>query len=84
MTFKIDGPIGQPQVFFNPLSAVAPGIFRKIFEFQRPYAVAGDSAVGGLHQHVLLAAVRQLDHAVGRRGRRQPTVAAGIGDALHR
>jgi hypothetical protein len=23
-------------VFFNPLSAVAPGIFRKIFEFQRP------------------------------------------------
>ena len=22
--------------FFNPLSAVAPGIFRKIFEFQRP------------------------------------------------
>ena len=36
VTFKIDGPIGQPQVFFNPLSAIAPGIFRKIFEFQRP------------------------------------------------
>ena len=36
VTFKIDGPIAQPQVFFNPLSAVAPGIFRKIFEFQRP------------------------------------------------
>lgn len=35
VTFKIDGPIAQPQVFFNPLSAVAPGIFRKIFEFQR-------------------------------------------------
>ena len=36
VTFKVDGPIAQPQVFFNPLSAVAPGIFRKIFEFQRP------------------------------------------------
>jgi Protein of unknown function len=36
VTFKIAGPIAQPQVYFNPLSAVAPGIFRKIFEFQRP------------------------------------------------
>lgn len=36
VTFKIEGPISQPQVFFNPLSAVAPGMFRKIFEFQRP------------------------------------------------
>ena len=34
VTFKIEGPIGEPHVFFNPLSAVAPGIFRKIFEFQ--------------------------------------------------
>jgi hypothetical protein len=36
VTFKVQGPIDQPEVFFNPLSAVAPGIFRKIFEFQRP------------------------------------------------
>ena len=36
VTFKIQGPITQPEVFFNPLSAVAPGIFRKIFEFARP------------------------------------------------
>ena len=34
VTFKIEGPIAGPRVFFNPLSAVAPGIFRKIFEFQ--------------------------------------------------
>ena len=34
VTFKIEGPIGEPHVFINPLSAVAPGIFRKIFEFQ--------------------------------------------------
>ena len=36
VTFKVEGPIAQPEVAFNPLSAVAPGIFRKIFEFQRP------------------------------------------------
>ena len=34
ITFKIEGPIAGPNIFFNPLSAVAPGIFRKIFEFQ--------------------------------------------------
>jgi hypothetical protein len=34
VTFKIDGTMSQPRVFINPLSAVAPGIFRKIFEFQ--------------------------------------------------
>ena len=37
VTFKIEGPIAEPRVFFNPLSAVAPGIFRKIFEFQPGY-----------------------------------------------
>ncbi len=36
VTFRVAGPIANPEVFFNPLSAVAPGIFRKIFEFQRP------------------------------------------------
>ena len=36
VTFKISGPIDQPEVYFNPLSAVAPGIFRKIFEFTNP------------------------------------------------
>ena len=34
VTFKIDGTLSQPRLFINPLSAVAPGIFRKIFEFQ--------------------------------------------------
>jgi hypothetical protein len=34
VTFKIDGPLSGPSVMINPLSAVAPGIFRKIFEFQ--------------------------------------------------
>ncbi len=34
VTFKIEGDIGEPHVLINPLSAVAPGIFRKIFDFQ--------------------------------------------------
>jgi hypothetical protein len=34
ITFKVEGPVAGPDIYFNPLSAVAPGIFRKIFEFQ--------------------------------------------------
>jgi hypothetical protein len=34
VTFKVEGPLDSPRVFVNPLSAVAPGIFRKIFEFR--------------------------------------------------
>jgi hypothetical protein len=34
VTFKIQGTTDEPQLFINPLSVVAPGIFRKIFEFQ--------------------------------------------------
>jgi len=33
VTFRIEGPIDDPRLFINPLSAVTPGIFRKIFEF---------------------------------------------------
>jgi hypothetical protein len=34
VTFKVEGPIDHPRVFVNPLSAVAPGILRKIFEYR--------------------------------------------------
>jgi hypothetical protein len=34
VTFRVEGSLDDPQVYFNPLSAVAPGIFRKIFEFR--------------------------------------------------
>jgi hypothetical protein len=34
VTFKVEGPIDAPRVFVNPLSAVAPGILRKVFEFK--------------------------------------------------
>lgn len=33
VTFKITGTLDEPRLFINPLSAIAPGIFRKIFEF---------------------------------------------------
>ena len=33
VTFHIEGPLNGPHFVVNPLSAVAPGIFRKIFEF---------------------------------------------------
>lgn len=34
ITYKLVGPIKQPQIIVNPISAIAPGIFRSIFEFQ--------------------------------------------------
>jgi AsmA-like C-terminal region len=33
VTFAIEGPSERPQVLVNPISMVAPGIFRSIFEF---------------------------------------------------
>lgn len=33
VTFRISGPVDKPQVSFNPVSAVTPGIFRKVFEY---------------------------------------------------
>jgi hypothetical protein len=33
VTFQIEGPLNGPHFVVNPLSAVAPGIFRKLFEF---------------------------------------------------
>lgn len=33
VTFRISGPFDDAQMEINPLSAIAPGIFRKIFEF---------------------------------------------------
>ncbi|UOM34542.1 AsmA-like C-terminal domain-containing protein [Acuticoccus sp. I52.16.1] len=34
VTFRFAGPLEKPQLTLNPLSAVAPGIFRKIFEYR--------------------------------------------------
>jgi hypothetical protein len=34
ITFAIQGPLNDPNVLVNPMSVVAPGIFRQIFEFR--------------------------------------------------
>lgn len=34
ITYKMFGPLDQPTLTMNPLSAIAPGIFRKIFEYR--------------------------------------------------
>jgi hypothetical protein len=34
ITFKLTGPFNQPSLAINPLSIIAPGVFRSIFEFQ--------------------------------------------------
>lgn len=34
ITFKLEGPFDKPKLTVNPLSLIAPGIFRQIFEFQ--------------------------------------------------
>ncbi len=34
LTFQVAGPTDHVTMQVNPLSAIAPGIFRKIFQFQ--------------------------------------------------
>jgi hypothetical protein len=34
VTFKLSGKASAPNLQINPLSVIAPGIFRSIFEFQ--------------------------------------------------
>lgn len=34
ITFKLTGPFEKPDLMINPLSIIAPGVFRNIFEFQ--------------------------------------------------
>ncbi|MEM9677424.1 MAG: DUF3971 domain-containing protein [Pseudomonadota bacterium] len=33
ITFRLSGPYGNPRIRVNPLSLIAPGVFRKLFEF---------------------------------------------------
>jgi hypothetical protein len=34
ITFKLTGDFDSPNLQINPLSIIAPGVFRQIFEFQ--------------------------------------------------
>ncbi len=44
ITFRIHGPMAQPQVVVNPLSMIAPGIFREMFQLttQNPRVIPRD------------------------------------------
>jgi hypothetical protein len=42
ITFRLHGKSSDPQISINPLSAIAPGIFRKIFEYQPKPMDTGD------------------------------------------
>jgi hypothetical protein len=35
MTYRLHGPARNPNIEINPMSMVAPGIFRKVFEYQK-------------------------------------------------
>jgi hypothetical protein len=35
ITFRLSGPMGNPTIEVNPMSLVAPGVFRKVFEFRK-------------------------------------------------
>ena len=72
VTFALGGTIDKPVFQMNPVSAVAPGIFRKFFEYgntgqgnKSPGPQECRERLGRLHQHVLLLAHRELDHAIG-------------------
>ncbi|MEC9404627.1 MAG: AsmA-like C-terminal domain-containing protein, partial [Pseudomonadota bacterium] len=34
VTYRLSGSVSDPVLSVNPISAIAPGIFRKMFEFQ--------------------------------------------------
>jgi hypothetical protein len=34
ITFRLSGPSSNPAIEINPMSLVAPGVFRKVFEFR--------------------------------------------------
>jgi hypothetical protein len=46
VTFRVFGPLEDPILEINPLSAIAPGIFRRIFEFQSGGQAAPKPASG--------------------------------------
>ena len=74
MTYEVDRPAGTPRLRVNPISAMAPGLLRKFFEFRdrhqrsarSPSPDAMSALLDRLQQHVPLLAERQLDHAFGR------------------
>ena len=76
VTYEVVGPPGAPVLRVNPISAVAPGLLRKFFEFpsgngalrRRATPIRGTERDGSqrLQQHVPFPAERKLDDALAR------------------
>ena len=80
ITYEVVGKPGNPVLHVNPISALAPGLLRKVFEFparqitQPPESTTVHSDTSAitdrpsdrLEQDVPLAAERELDHAFRR------------------
>ena len=71
LTFALGGNVDRPHFQVNPVSAIAPGILRKFFEYGGPATALSPQAVTmtkrleRLHQHMLLLAHGQFDGSVG-------------------
>lgn len=72
ITFQIVGPLNNPETLVNPMSLVAPGIFRQIFEFPTPPSGANLPGVPGIDPVRPSATIPESTYEAGRRSR--PTV----------
>ena len=57
VTYEVVGPPGAPVLRVNPISAVAPGLLRKFFEFP--------TTTGGTQTYVSAAELRRSGSAIG-------------------
>lgn len=65
VTFQVRGQTGAPSVTINPMSAVAPGFLRKMFEF-RQQSPAGDAAATGSTRPPASASGSAVDRATSQ------------------
>ena len=82
ITFAVQGALSEPQVIVNPLSMVAPGIFRELFQLTNPASqvqVREDKAPAKPVEQRVRASSTPADGAVGKKMQRAPAAAPQIG-----
>ncbi|MEL6748382.1 MAG: AsmA-like C-terminal region-containing protein, partial [Pseudomonadota bacterium] len=68
MTYAIQGALKNPDVVINPVSIVAPGIFRQIFEYRPPPPPPG---IPGALRGVRAGTVQRIERSAPRRSSSQ-------------
>jgi hypothetical protein len=68
MKFAVRGPMAQPEVLVNPLSLMAPGIFREIFQISNPSLEVTGRAAPAAERPAERAAPNTPPSGEGRRG----------------